>query len=109
VALAALAAVAGWLTLRDPASFFLRGASTVLAMLVVAAVATRWVKVSLHVAFAALAATVLTSSGSSVGYVMIPAVPAVAWSRLVLARHSAVELACGAVLGIAAGLAGMAA
>jgi membrane-associated phospholipid phosphatase len=108
VALAGLSAVVGWLIVRDPASFFLRGASMVLAMLVVAALATRWVKVSLHVAFVALAATVLTLSGSTAGYALIPAVPAVAWSRLVLARHSVAELMCGAALGLVAGALGVA-
>lgn len=107
VALAGLSAVVGWFTVRDPASFFLRGASTVLVMLVVAALAMRWVKVSLHVAFVALAATVLTLSGSAAGYALIPAVPAVAWSRLVLARHSVAELICGAALGLAAGALGV--
>lgn len=107
VALVALAGVVGWLTLREPDSFFLRGASMVLAMLVVAAIATRWVKLSLHVAFAALAATVLTLSQSPLGYVMIPVVPLVAWSRLVLARHTTTELACGAALGIVAGAIGI--
>jgi membrane-associated phospholipid phosphatase len=107
VALAGLSLVLGWLSVRDPGSVFLRGASMVLAMLVVAAVATRWVKVSLHVAFVALAATVLTHAGSVVGYALIPAVPAVAWSRLVLARHSVVELACGTALGVVAGVIGV--
>ena len=105
VALVALAAVMGWLAVRDPGSHFLRGASLVLGMLVVAAVATRWIKLSLHVAFAALTATVLSLSGSMVGYAMILAVPAVAWSRLALARHSRAELSCGALLGVATALA----
>ena len=105
VALVALAVVMGWLSVREPQSLFLRGASLVLAMLVVAAVATLWIKLSLHVAFAALTATVLSVSGSALGYVMIAAVPLVAWSRLVLARHSVAELACGALIGLITGLA----
>lgn len=105
VALVALAVVMGWLAFRDPGSHFLRGASLVLGMLIAAAVATRWIKLSLHVAFAALTATVLSLSGSVLGYTMVLAVPAVAWSRLTLARHSSTELSCGALLGLATGLA----
>ena len=44
-----------------PGSFLIRGAVGVLIMLAVCALATRWIKVSLHMAFGALATTTLLS------------------------------------------------
>lgn len=59
VALAGLVAALGWLLLNDPQSFLVRGMVVVVAFLLIAALLTRWVKLSLHVAFAALTATTL--------------------------------------------------
>src|SRR5437762_186397 len=53
VAIAALVAVLGWLLLNDPRSFLVRGMLVTAGLFLVAALLTRWVKLSLHVAFAA--------------------------------------------------------
>ena len=74
------------------------------AFLLFAAVVTRWVKLSLHVAFAALTATTLSLLGSPVGYALIPVIPALLWSRLALARHSVHELLTGLALGVVTGI-----
>jgi hypothetical protein len=101
---AALAGLLVYLRLRQPDSFLLRGGSATLAMLVVCALATRWVKVSLHLAFAALAATSLLLLRSPAGWVVVAALPALAWSRWALGRHRAVELVLGGAIGAATGV-----
>ena len=105
VSMAGLAAAVAWLLRYDPESFLLRGLLVVAGFIVVAAVLTRWVKLSLHVAFAALTATALTLIGSSIGLALIPLVPVLAWARLVLTRHSLLEVLVGCALGVATGCA----
>src|SRR6185295_17498355 len=56
-ALAGLVAAVGWLLLNNPQSFLVQGMLVAAAFLLLAALLTRWVKLSLHVAFAALTAT----------------------------------------------------
>jgi hypothetical protein len=74
------------------------------AFLLLASLLTRWVKLSLHAAFAALTATTLSLYGSWVGYALIPMVPVLLWSRVALARHRVHELVVGLVLGILTGV-----
>jgi membrane-associated phospholipid phosphatase len=80
-----------------------RELGAVLLLLAVAAAANRRVKTSLHVAFAALAATALLRLGSPAGWVLAAATPAIAWSRLHLERHTVREVLAGAALGVVAG------
>ena len=101
----ALVALLAYLLVFRPQSFMLRGAAVTLGMMAVCAAATRWVKVSLHMAFAALAATSLALGRSPVGYALVMALPALLWSRLSLERHTPHEVALGAVIGAAAGAA----
>ena len=103
IALAGLVAALGWLRLKDPQSFLVRGMLVIVVFLLLAALLTPWIKLSLHVAFAALTATTLSLSGSWVGYMLIAVVPLVFWSRLALARHRVHELAVGLVLGALTG------
>lgn len=86
------------------APFLLRGSIITVALLSVSAVLTRWVKVSLHTATATFATTALVLIGSVVGYVFIPLVPALGWSRVALGRHRPIEVAVGFVLGLIAGV-----
>ncbi len=86
-------------------SFMIRGVVATLAMVTVCAAATRWIKVSLHMAFATLAATTLALMRSPVGFGLLLVLPLLVWSRLELGRHSAHELAWGTVIGAAAGAA----
>jgi hypothetical protein len=104
VALAGLVSVVGWHLLNDPQSFLMRGILVTAAFLLVAALVTRWVKLSLHVAFAALTATTLYLLDSAIGYALIAVVPVVFWSRLALARHRVHELLVGLVLGVLTGI-----
>ena len=104
-ATAALLLLFGYLALLQPQSFMIRGAAATLAMLAACATVTIWIKVSLHMAFGTLAATALALPGSVVGYVLLPVLPVLAWARLVLARHTPLEVAGGTFLGLAAGAA----
>ena len=99
-----LLALAVWLAASQPTSPLLRGLAGPVALLAASAALNRWVKVSLHVGFATLSAATLMSLGSAIGWALLPAVPLLAWSRLVLRRHTAAELAIGCVLGGAASL-----
>jgi hypothetical protein len=101
----AVAALLTYLIVLRPESFMVRGVVGTLGMVVMCAVATKWVKVSLHMAFGALAATTLALMGSVVGYLLVLMMPALAWARLTLRRHTALEVALGAVAGVAAGAA----
>ena len=104
VALAGLVGALAWTFLNDPQSFLVRGLLVVAAFLLLASILTRWVKLSLHVAFAALTATALCLIGSPVGYGLAAVVPVLWWSRIALARHRVHELAVGLVLGVATGI-----
>lgn len=103
VGIVGLAVLLGAVLVSRPGSFLIRGAVGVLSMLAVCAVATRWVKVSLHMAFGALATTTLLSLGSPVGWVLLAVMPALAWWRLALKRHRPAEVAIGLLVGIAFG------
>jgi hypothetical protein len=105
VAIVALAVMIGAVLWFRPGSFLIRGAIGSMSMLAACAILTRWVKVSLHMAFAALAATALLFLGSPLGWVLLAAMPALAWSRLVLNRHKPIEVALGVLVGIAFGCA----
>jgi hypothetical protein len=94
-----------YVTMFRPHDFMVRGVVTTLGMFAACAVATRWIKVSLHMAFAALAATMLSLMGSVVGYLLLLMLPALAWARLALSRHTPLELTIGTIAGTAAGVA----
>jgi len=73
------------------------------ALVMSALLMARWVKASLHVAFAAFAtALVWPNALAVVGGGLVTA--AVVWSRLALGRHVAADIATGLVLGAAAGV-----
>jgi hypothetical protein len=79
------------------------GIAATWALILASMAANRLVKSSLHVGFAAYCA-VLWPLGPWTAPLAAAAVGAVAWSRLVLRRHTPLEVAVGAALGVAAGL-----
>jgi hypothetical protein len=105
VAAAGLVALLTCLLVFRTQYFMLRGALVTLGMVAVCALATKWIKVSLHMAFATLAATALALMRSPVGYALLMGLPALVWSRLALRRHTLEEVALGTAIGAAAGLA----
>ncbi|MBK5298533.1 MAG: hypothetical protein JJE40_15380 [Vicinamibacteria bacterium] len=99
-----LLALAVYLAVTQPVSPLLRGLLAPVGLLGGAAAVNRWVKVSLHVGFAVLAAATLIQLESALGWALVPVVPILSWSRLVLNRHRLTELVAGGVLGLAASL-----
>jgi putative transposase len=101
---AGMLALIGYLAVAHPGSPMLRGAAGTLVMLGVCAVATVWVKVSLHMAVAALAAAVLVHLGSPAGWILLAALPLLAWSRIALGRHRWIEVILGGAIGAVSGI-----
>jgi len=99
-----LLALAVYLAVAQPISPLLRGLLAPVGLLGGAALVNRWVKASLHVGFAVLAAAVLIQVGSVVGWAMVLVVPVLGWSRLALRRHHPGEIVAGVLLGLAASL-----
>jgi len=101
----ALVALLAYVMVLQPQSFMVRGIVTTFGMLAVCAVATRWIKVSLHMAFATFVASALALSRSPAGYVLLLALLPLLWSRLTLKRHTGFEIALGLGIGALAGAA----
>jgi hypothetical protein len=91
-----------WYVTRKPSLAL--GFAFAAALVVMALLLMKWVKVSLHVAFAAFATVFLWPNRLAVaaGVVFIAAL---VWSRLVLGRHVAADIATGLLLGATAGIA----
>ncbi|RPI55671.1 MAG: hypothetical protein EHM55_07175 [Acidobacteria bacterium] len=102
---AALVALLLYVVMLRPQPFMVRGVTATLGMVAACALATRWIKVSLHMAFATFAASTLVWMRSPAGYLLLLALPALVWSRLALRRHTSGEVALGAIIGAGAGAA----
>jgi membrane-associated phospholipid phosphatase len=100
---AALCALLAYLAVTQPGSPMLQGGGGVLVMLAVCAAVTRWVKVSIHMAAATLAASLLLARGHPLGWLLALVLPLLAWSRIALGRHRGVEVALGFLIGAVAG------
>jgi membrane-associated phospholipid phosphatase len=89
-----------WTTQRELAL----GMALSALLIVVAMLSSRWCRLSLHVAFAMYAATLLAQVSWIVLIVGLLLAIAVAWSRLALSRHAPRDLVAGAIAGTLAGL-----
>ncbi|MDR6992662.1 hypothetical protein [Luteimonas sp. 3794] len=108
-ALALLVAGAYWLWMGGRASATSSGVLVAVAMLCVAGIANRWIKLSLHMAslaFAGVAAWALLPAASIVA---LATLPLLGWARLRMARHTWPEVLGGAALGLLSGIALLAA
>lgn len=92
-----------WAWAGGRASALSTGVLAALAMLSVAALANRWIKLSLHMASLAFAGLALWPAWPWAAGVATALLPLLAWSRVRLARHAWVEVVGGTVLGWAAG------
>ena len=75
------------------------GTFAALVMGAVAYALLRWIKLSLHMAFCTYAAGVLLAVRPAGGWLLVAALPLLAWSRLALGRHTRAEVAGGTLLG----------
>lgn len=88
----------------ETTSRLLTGTLAVGLLLALAAVANRWIKLSLHTAFAVFAGVVLAGTQPVLGFAILAFAPILAWARLAMGRHALEEVVGGAVLGAAVGL-----
>ena len=104
-ALALLVAAGYWLWLGGRASSTGNGVVAVIAMLCIAGIANRWIKLSLHMASLAFAGVTLLSLWPAAGIAALLALPLLGWSRLRMARHTLPEVLGGSALGLLTGVA----
>ena len=100
-----LVAAGYWWWLGGRASATGQGVVAVIAMLCVAGVANRWIKLSLHMASLAFAGVALLGLWPPAGMAALLALPLLGWSRLRMARHTLPEIVGGSALGLLSGLA----
>ena len=103
-ALALAVALGYWAWLGGRESAVAAGVLVVVAMLFVAAMANRWIKLSLHMASLAFAAAALLALWPVAGVLALALLPLLGWSRLALGRHRPAEVLGGALLGLLAGV-----
>ena len=103
--LVALVAGALFVAWRGSQPLFALGMAMSAAMILVAMAATRWCKLSLHMAFAVFAAWLLRELGIAWMLAALLFAAAIAWSRLALHRHTPRDLVAGALAGSLAGAA----
>ncbi|HSY17957.1 MAG TPA: hypothetical protein VK815_06465 [Candidatus Acidoferrales bacterium] len=88
--------------LVEHSAFLARGSVITAAMVAVAAVLSRWLRLSLHLAFAVYSGLILAQIHLGYGLPILLLTPVLAWSRLVLLRHTLREVIGGALLGFGA-------
>ena len=101
VVLATVLAFVAWIGVASPLAV---GVVAVVAMLCVAAIANRWIKLSLHMASLAFAGMAWLGWWPAAGIAALSLLPLLGWSRLRLARHQLAEVIGGTGLGLAAGM-----
>jgi hypothetical protein len=94
-----------WLWLGGRTSATGQGVVVVIAMLCVAGIANRWIKLSLHMASLAFAGVAMLSLWPPAGIAALLALPLLGWSRVRMARHTLPEVFGGSALGLLAGIA----
>ena len=86
----------------EHSAFLARGSVITAVMVAVAAGLNRWVRLSLHLAFAVYSGLILAKIHLGYGLPILLLAPLLAWSRLVLLRHTLPEVIGGALLGLGA-------
>ena len=90
-----------WLGMASPLA---RGVAAAGAMLALAGLLNRWIKVSLHMASLAFAGAAAWPLSPWLGAATLALLPLLGWSRLHLRRHAWPEVMGGTVLGALAGV-----
>lgn len=99
---ALLLSSAGALRLAGEGAALVIGLSLAAGIVAAALVLQRWLKVSMHAAFAAFAAALLWPGTGALAFGVLAL--GVGWSRLRLGRHDTAEVVVGLLLGCAAGV-----
>lgn len=98
-----LAVAAGYWLWIGPDSVVAKGVLAVVAMLCIAGIANRWIKLSLHMTSLAFATIAFAGISVAAAVVALSLLPLLAWSRLRMARHTVPEVIGGTMLGLVAG------
>jgi hypothetical protein len=85
-------------------AFLIKGSISVLILLIFHAVLNKYLKASLHIAFAVFTSLVVYTFYPVIGYILFAVVPILIWARLKLKRHTPGEIAAGIATGTAAAL-----
>lgn len=101
--LALLVAGAYWLWMGGRASATSSGVLAAVAMLCVAGIANRWIKLSLHMASLSFAGVAAWPLWPAAAIVTLATIPLLGWARLKMARHTVPEVLGGIVLGLLSG------
>lgn len=102
VVLALVIAYAAWIGRVSP---LIGGVIAVVAMMCVARIANRWIKLSMHMASLAFCAVALWPLQQGAAWAAFACIPLLAWSRLRMQRHTRAEVVFGTLLGLATGIA----
>jgi hypothetical protein len=102
IAFSALGTLISWVI--GAPFFIIRGGLITLALFVIAALANFYLKISLHILFAAYCTTILFRINIVCGTVAMILAGLVFWARLFLSRHTLIEALAGAALGIGGGI-----
>lgn len=101
IALTAMVLLTVVLTEQPPR--VVRGTAAALGMMVAGFIINTKLKISLHAAMSVYAAAILWTAGFGYGAVFLAISLVVAWSRIVMGRHTPVEVFWGLLLGAVAG------
>lgn len=86
--------------LRAHDAEMVRGLAAIAILIGVLAGLNHWIKLSVHLAVATFAATIITRLLPDFGITLFLFLPLLAWSRLLLSRHILTEVAGGFLLGL---------
>jgi membrane-associated phospholipid phosphatase len=100
VAFVLLIPVSVYFVVRERATEMVRGLVAVAVLIGIAAALNRLIKLSVHVTIAAFTAIIITRLAPLFGFALLLFLPFLAWSRLMLSRHSPAEVAGGFLLGL---------
>lgn len=104
VAIVAAITATAFLYVRELESPATRGLAVTTGLFLVCAIANSWIKVSLHSAFAMLAAGIVWPAHPAIGWLFAGAAPVIAWGRVAYGRHTWKEVALGLALGALAAM-----
>lgn len=94
-----LALVTACLLLAERAGYMVRGCLAIATLIWAAAIVNRWIKLSNHMAVASFAAIIFYQLWPMTVFALVVVIPLLAWSRVVLARHTIREVLGGILLG----------
>jgi hypothetical protein len=92
--------VGAYFILRERATEMVRGFAAVAILIGILAGLNRWLKLSVHLAIATFAATIISRLTPDFGVALLVFLPFLGWSRLILSRHSFPEVSGGFLLGL---------